>query len=205
MTMVYVLICVIALVFLPNLDIALYPSVEMPMLTVFVDCDGAGPEEIEQQVAKTLESSLSSLEDLESMTSQCSEGQAMLMLEFIRHGSGRGLRRYLDDHLPGHPSVARLGGTPQVMRFDMSSSSTILRLTLSGDRDTEELQQIADDTVTPLIERISGVSQVEAFGGGTVEYEVNVSKNHTIRALRRVSGTVEYEVNVSQTVLRLMV
>lgn len=195
MTMVYVLICVIALVFLPNLDIALYPSVEMPMLTVFVDCDEAGPEEIEQQVAKTLESSLSSLEDLESMTSQCSEGQAMLMLEF---SYGTDLDEASDDISTIISRVTRQlpdwADTPQVMRFDMSSSSTILRLTLSGDRDTEELQQIADDTVTPLIERISGVSQVEAFGGGTVEYEVNVSENRLAAyglTLSEISSAIE--------------
>lgn len=178
MTMVYVLICVIAVVFLPQLDIALYPSVDMPILSVMVDCSDAGPEEIEQQVAKVLESSLSSLENLESMTTQCSEGRAMVMLEF---SYGTDLDDISDDISTIITRLSRQlpdwAETPQLMRFDMSSDNTILRLILNGNQTKEELQQIADETVAPLIERIPGVSQVEAYGGSSVEYDVNVSAN----------------------------
>ena len=55
MTMVYLLIAVIAVVFLPRLDIALYPSVEMPVVSVMVSCNDAGPEEVELQVAEVIE------------------------------------------------------------------------------------------------------------------------------------------------------
>ncbi len=178
MTMIYVLICVIALVFLPKLDIALYPSVEMPVLSVMVDCNDAGPEEIEQQVAKILESSLSSLENLESMTTQCSEGRAMVMLEFTYGTDLDGVSDDISTIITRlNRQLPEWADTPELMRFDMSSDSTILRLILNGDRTKEELQQIADDTVAPLIERISGVSQVEASGGTSVEYDVNVSAN----------------------------
>lgn len=202
MTMVYVLICVIAVVFLPKLDIALYPSVDMPIVSVMVDCNDAGPEEIEQQIAKTLESSLSSLENLESMTTQCSEGQCMVMLEF---SYGTDLDEVSDDI---STIITRLNrqlpdwaDTPTLMRFDMSSSSTILRLILSGDKTKEELQQIAEDTVSPLIERISGVSQVEAFGGTSIEYDVNVSANRLEAygiTLSQVSSAIESR-NVQST------
>lgn len=178
MTMVYVLICVVALVFLPQLDISLYPSVDMPVLSVMVDCNDAGPEEIEQQIAKTLESSLSSLKNLESMTTQCQDGRCMVMLEFAY---GTDLDEVSDDV---STIITRLNrqlpdwaDTPELMRFDMSSDSTILRMILSGNRTKEQLQQIADETVAPLIERIDGVSQVEAFGGTSVQYNVNVSTN----------------------------
>ena len=50
MTMIYILIMVIAMVFLPRMEIALYPDIDLPVITVFVDCNDAGPEEIEQQV-----------------------------------------------------------------------------------------------------------------------------------------------------------
>ena len=82
MTMVYVLICVISLVFLPRLDMALYPDVDLPVISVMVDCGDAGPEEVELQVTKTLEDSLNSLQNLDTMTSISQEGRSMIILEF---------------------------------------------------------------------------------------------------------------------------
>lgn len=64
MTMVYLLIMVVALVYLPRLDIALYPDIDLPVLSVMVDCGEAGPEEIEQQVARELENQIGSVENL---------------------------------------------------------------------------------------------------------------------------------------------
>lgn len=82
MTMVYILIAVIAAVFISSIDLALYPSVDMPVLSVMINCDDAGPEEIEQQVAKPLETSLSSVENVKNITSRSSNGSCMIMLEF---------------------------------------------------------------------------------------------------------------------------
>ena len=82
MTMVYVLICVICVVFLPRLDMALYPDVDLPVISVMVSCNDAGPEEIELQVTDTMEDSLNSLQNLDTMTSISREGMAMVILEF---------------------------------------------------------------------------------------------------------------------------
>ena len=68
MTMVYVLIAIIAVVYLMNIEIALYPETDMPMISVMTSCDGADSELVEQQVTRQLEDALSSVENLESMT-----------------------------------------------------------------------------------------------------------------------------------------
>ena len=178
MTMVYVLIMVIAVVFLPKLDIALYPTVDMPVLSVMVDCEDAGPEEIEQQVAKVLENNLSSIENLDTMTSISREGMCMLIMEF---DYGTDLDEAKDDVQSSLNMVSRMlpnwADSPQVMSFNANSSSTIMRFTLSGDMTVDELQTLAEDDIIPLFERIEGVGEAEAFGGSEIEYEVLVSQN----------------------------
>ena len=82
MTMVYVLICVIAIVFLPRLDMALYPDVDLPVISVMVSCNDAGPEEVELQVTETMEDALQSLQNLDTMTSVSREGMSMVILQF---------------------------------------------------------------------------------------------------------------------------
>ena len=81
-TMIFVLVSTVASIFLPKLDIALYPSVSMPMLYVSVSCNDAGPEEIELQVAQLLEKQLGSIEGLESITTSSSSGRCTALLEF---------------------------------------------------------------------------------------------------------------------------
>ncbi|MGH0054208.1 MAG: efflux RND transporter permease subunit, partial [Sphaerochaetaceae bacterium] len=150
-SMVYVLLMIIAALFISNLDIALYPSVEMPVLTVMVSANDAGPEEIEMQITKVLENTLGSLEGLENITSQSSDGRSMVMLEFAY---GTDLDEVYDDVTTLLGNVERQlpswAETPSIMRFDMSSSSTFMRLLVNGLDDEQTLKQVAEDTISPL-------------------------------------------------------
>ncbi|MGE4526242.1 MAG: efflux RND transporter permease subunit, partial [Sphaerochaeta sp.] len=172
-SMVYLLLLLISLLFLKDLDIALYPSVEMPVLSVMVETGDAGPQEVEQQVTKIIENTVGSLKGLESITSQSSDGRAMVMLEFA-YGTdldeaSTSLDTLLSRVTRQLPSWAE---TPSVMRFDMSSSSTFMRLMLTGSQDEQTLKQLAEDTISPLLLRIEGVSQVEVRGAGDKQVEV---------------------------------
>lgn len=178
MTMVYVLICVICVVFLPRLDIALYPEVDLPVISVMVRCEDAGPEEIELQVTERMEDALQSLQNLDTMTSVSREGMAMVILEF---DYGTDLDEAADDVNTITSMLSRRlpdwAENPTVMRFDSMGSGSIMRLTLTGDRTEAELQYIAENTIQPLLERIDGVSQVNVYGGSPVEYTVEVDPN----------------------------
>ena len=57
-TMVYILICVVACVFIPRLGIALYPTTELPVLSVMTTYSGVGPEEIDENVTQVIENAI---------------------------------------------------------------------------------------------------------------------------------------------------
>ena len=173
MTMIYVLIALIAAIFLTRLEIALYPETDMPVISVMVGCEDAGPELIEQQVTKTLEDSLSSLENLDTMMSMSSEGNAVIVLQFD-YGTD------LDEAEKDVNSIVTMlsrvlpdwADSPQVMRMDSISTSTVMTLSLSGNYDLDTLQTIAEDDIAPLLERVKGVEQAEVFGGGDRSYKI---------------------------------
>lgn len=173
-SMVYLLIAVIALVLIPGLDTALYPSVEMPIISVMVSCGDYGPEEIEQQVATVLEDQLYTIEGLSDITSNISSGNAMIMMEFEY---GTDLDEVEDSVSSAISRVSRSlpswAETPTIMRMDLSSSSSeVISLTLTGNRSLEELKEIADSTVEPLLKRVDGVADTEVRGGNSTIYEV---------------------------------
>ncbi len=179
MTMIYLLIVVIALVFLPRMEIALYPDIDLPVITVFVDCNDAGPEEIEQQVAKELEEYFSSLENLSDITTISSDGSCIAVLQYD-YGTD------LDDSERDLNSVITILSqllptwteTPQYFRLDSMGASSVLTLSLTSNTMTlDELKMLGENTISPLIERLEGVGQVSVRGGSDVEYHIDVNPN----------------------------
>ncbi len=179
MTMIYILIMVIAMVFLPRMEIALYPDIDLPVITVFVDCGDAGPEEIEQQVAKELEDRFSSLENLDKIMTISSDGSCMAILQYDfgtdLDDSERDLNSaitILSQILPDWTE------TPQYFRLDSMGAGTALRLSLTSDSmSLDDLKMLGETTVSPLIERIDGVGQVSVRGGSDIEYHIDVDPN----------------------------
>jgi multidrug efflux pump subunit AcrB len=173
--MVYVLLIIISALFVSNLDISLYPSVDRPVISVSVNADDAGPEQVELQIAEVLEDAVGSLENLNTITSISSTGQARLILEFDygtdldeASDSLDTILNSVDDNLPDWAD------TPETRRQDVSSSSTIMKLVITGSSDEYVLKTIAEDTVSPLLERIEGVSTVDVHGTGDKQYNVNI-------------------------------
>ena len=179
MTMIYILIMVIAMVFLPRMEIALYPDIDLPVITVFVDCGDAGPEEIEQQVAKELEDRFSSLENLDQIMTISSDGSCMAILQYDfgtdLDDSERDLNSaitILSQILPDWTE------TPQYFRLDSMGAGTALTLSLTSDSmSLDDLKMLGETTVSPLIERIDGVGQVSVRGGSDIEYHIDVDPN----------------------------
>ena len=179
MTMIYLLIVVIAIVFLPRMEIALYPDIDLPVISVYVDCNDSGPEEIEQQVARELEENFSSLENIKDITTISSNGSCMAILEY-EYGTD------LDDSESDLTSAITLvsamlpdwAETPQYFRLDTSGTSSVARFSLTGENMTlDELKMLGENTVSPLIERIEGVGQVSVRGGSDVEYHIDADPN----------------------------
>ncbi len=177
MVMVYVLICAIAAVFIPRLGIALTPSIEFPMLTVYTSYSNVGPEEIDNNVTKVITDQLSRIKGLKNVTSMSQTGSSRISLEF-------GYNCDLDEATNDVESaIARVTGrlpdgcgTPSVMKFDMSSMP-IMRLTVEGDLPINELKAIAEDTVSPFLERVDGVASVDVNGGAAKQIRIDVSVN----------------------------
>lgn len=175
-TMLFVLVIVVSALFLSNLSIALYPSVDYPIIGVMVSLDeDVDPEQVELQLVKRIENSVTSITGLKTMSSRASSSSCNVILEF-EYGTDldeaqSDVQNVINRLLSSWPDWAE---TPTVMQFDMSSSSSFMTLIISGPGSTEETYNVANDVAKPLFERIDGVSQVTVYGGTSSEYKVLV-------------------------------
>lgn len=177
MTMVYILICVVAMVFIPRLGIDLYPSTELPILSVLTTYPGVGPEEVDENVTDEIIDALKGVPGLVSINSISRESLSMVILEF---GFGEDLDEAFDNLTSELSKITRMlpdgADAPTLVSFDISSAP-MMRLGINGDLPIDELKELAENTVQPLIERIDGVSSVDINGGADAIIQVDVHHN----------------------------
>ncbi len=175
--MVYILICAIAVIFVPKLAVDMFPSTEFPTLMVTCNYSGAGPEEVEKNITIPLEDALASLEDLEEISSVSYEGRSRIRLNYgfdkDMDEAADQVQQVLDtlgNRLPDDAEDARL------RKFDMTSWP-IMQLMITGNAPIEELKQLAEKIAKPMLERVPGVAEAEVSGGQDRIVKVALSAN----------------------------
>lgn len=143
------------------------PEMSMPVFMVMTRYENATPEEVDQLVTDPVESALSSVSDVETMTSRSSEGSSMTTLEF-NYGVDMD-EKY--DEIEDALEMVRLpedADDPTIMEMSMDSSS-IMDLSIQTSSSDGNIYSYIENTVVPQLENISGVASVE-MRGGTREY-----------------------------------
>jgi len=85
--MIFALVIGMAVTMIPTLAVDLFPSVQNPVLSVFVSFPGAGPTDIEKNVTERLERALASSRNLVNMTSSSQFESCFVNLQFT-YGQG---------------------------------------------------------------------------------------------------------------------
>jgi HAE1 family hydrophobic/amphiphilic exporter-1 len=148
-----------------DLSIDLYPEIEPPVLLIFTDYPGAGPEEVEKSVTRPLEGVLSNVGNIETISSTSSEGSSQIQLDFTwgtnmaeASNDVRDKLEFVKGYLPEDAE------SPQIFKFD-PSMMPILTLVITGNRTPEELREIGGNTIQPRLEQVEGVAMTSIMGG----------------------------------------
>ncbi|MBG0765429.1 MAG: efflux RND transporter permease subunit, partial [Tissierellales bacterium] len=79
--MIILIVILIGVVSLTELPIDLLPNIEFPIAVVSTSYPGVSPEEIENLVTKPLENSLTTVGNIDTLTSISSEGSSLIILQ----------------------------------------------------------------------------------------------------------------------------
>ncbi len=160
-----------------SLPVDMYPDMDLPYMIVYTNYDNAGPEEIEQSLTRTLESSLSGLSGLKKMQSQSSTGISMVILEFDYgtnlDNAANEIRDKIDlvrSYLPDDAD------SPITIKLD-PSMMPIMVLSMKGNRTPEELRDYAEDVVQPRLEQLDGIASANIMGGRESSINVDIPRD----------------------------
>jgi hydrophobic/amphiphilic exporter-1 (mainly G- bacteria), HAE1 family len=201
---IFALVLVIAIYTVPSIPLALMPSSDMPRVMVTTSYAGAAPETVEKTVTKVLESSLSNVQGIKSMTSTSSDGYSMISLEFDygkdMDKASNDIRDKLERVTSSLPDGA---GSPSIIKMDMTSSSTIKAAT-RGNRASDAPKRPAENPVSPKFEQTEGVSSVSVLGGKPDAVRVDVPQTRleaygiTITAITSALATQNVELGTGK-------
>ncbi|MDI6757125.1 MAG: efflux RND transporter permease subunit [Endomicrobiia bacterium] len=175
-TMAYLAIVVLSVVALTKLSLDIMPEMTYPAITITTTYKGAGPEDVENQITRTIESMLGIVPGLKEIRSSSVENMSIVSLLFDWGVNldevANDVRARLEFAKRFMPSGAE---TPVLLKFDLSQMP-VMFLTASADGSYGRLNEILNDDVAEPLKRVSGIGNVFVIGGETREIRVNVSR-----------------------------
>ncbi len=176
MFMISFVIVLLGGISLTRLPVDLMPDTEFPSITVRVSYPGVGPLEMEELVTRPIEQAVSAVAGLERVESTSSEGSAMVRLNFVW---GSDLSEAADDV---RTRIDRVRGRlpedaepPIIFKFD-STAMPIMGIGVEGDYDAVTLRELAQNDLSPRLERVAGVAAVTIDGGLRRQIRVDLSR-----------------------------
>jgi HAE1 family hydrophobic/amphiphilic exporter-1 len=165
---------------LSRMPLDLMPKITFPNLMVMITYEGAGPEEVEERVAKPVESAIKAASNIKNVKVVAQENMCLINAEFnwgtnldeasadLREKISM-VRKYLPDDMD----------EPVIMRINFQEMP-VLFLHIddpSKRRNLADLADIARDQIAPQLERLPGVASATAMGGLTREVQINLDKD----------------------------
>ncbi|NPV92173.1 MAG: efflux RND transporter permease subunit [Firmicutes bacterium] len=150
------------------------PDMELPYAAVITSYQGAGPEEIEQQVSKPIENMVATVSNIDTLVSRSNSNSSMVFIGF-NYGTNMdtAMADIRDKISMAESYLPEDVGKPQVMKVDLNMMPVIVVTIGSNELSLAQLQTIAEDDIEPQLSRISGVASVSSIGG--LEREVRVA------------------------------
>ena len=188
--MVYCIIIVLGIVGFRYLPVDLLPPIEYPRLTIVVDYDNVGPEEMEQIITDMVENAVAGVPNVEEITSQSSEGSSRVRLNFGQNVSleaaTNDVRDALDRVRRNLPDEAE---SPRIWKFD-PDDSPIIMIGARSNRDLASLTRILEQDIAKNFEQIPGTGTINVWGSVNEEVRVDLNRERLVSAELTASDVI---------------
>ncbi|GAB4184497.1 MAG: efflux RND transporter permease subunit [Calditrichia bacterium] len=162
-----------------GMPLNLFPTLDIPYITIQTVYPGAGPKEIETEVTKKIEDAVSSVAKIKTITSYSMENVSLVMIEFELGKNvdvaNQEVKDKVDAVLNELPADAEL---PLIQKLNLQEEP-IIDLVLSGDLPMTDLYDLADKSLKDRLSQIEGVARVDIRGGQKREIQI-VLNNRTV-------------------------
>ncbi len=156
------------------LNLELMPRIDYPVIVVTTVYPGAAPGEIESQVTKRIEDQVSTLANIEELTSTSRESVSQVIIQFALQVSQDQAAIDVKDKIDRIRSeLPEDADDPVIAKYDIGGEP-VINLAVSADRPLDEVYRTVDQVISERLSRVDGVAEVVVTGAREREVRVDV-------------------------------
>lgn len=173
--LLFILLTLAGLMSFKAMPVQEFPDIELPLIVVTANLEGAAPAQMETEVARKIENAVTSLGEVKHVYSSVTDGSARVSVEFdleknpneavddVRDAISR-----IRSDLPGDMNE------PVINKVKTSGRPILTYSVASGAQDEQDLSWFVDNEVSKALLVIPGVGKVARVGGVDREIRVEI-------------------------------
>lgn len=171
--MVILMFVVIGLYSVTMLPMEMMPEMDMSMAIVLTTYQNVGSEEVENLVTKNIESAVSSVSGVDSITSQSSEGTSIVMVSFNAGTDMDKATADMKDNLELYESILPEDASePMVVQLNSNMMPVAMFNAGMEGYNLVQAKKYIDDNLKSKLEAVEGVASVNIYGANERQIEV---------------------------------
>jgi len=173
-TMIMISIMFIGIMAMFTMKTELLPNMNIPVVTITTNWNGAVPDDVETQVTKKIEEILPNVEGIDRITSTSAFGRSQIVVQFDfgidAETKTTEIQREISKVTNDLPSDSN---TPIIKKVEAASGNLTLVYMFAGQSKTE-LNTFLDQYFKPKLESLKGVGEVNIFGSPEKQIQIHV-------------------------------
>ena len=171
------LIIIAGIAAIQSIEVRELPDVDRPVVTVRSSYPGATPESMDAQITAIVESAVSRVQGVTSISSNSSYGSSRVSIEFSSDADLQTAAMDVRDAVAGitNQLPTDMEDEPRVVKAD-ADATPILRMAIASDKLSEsELTDLVSNVIEDRLSAVEGVAAANSYGLRAKTIEVRVS------------------------------
>ncbi len=176
-TVINLLVIIAGVAALQGIEVRELPDVDRPVVTVRSSYPGATPESMDAQITAIIESAVSRVQGVTSISSNSSYGSSRVAIEFASGADLQTAAMDVRDAVAGirNQLPQDMDNEPRVVKAD-ADASPIIRMAVASSKLSEtELTDLVNNVVEDRLAAVEGVAAANSYGLRDKTIEVRVS------------------------------
>lgn len=176
-TMLMISMIFLGIISMISMKSELLPNMNIPLVIVNTTWQGAVPQDVESQITKKIEDTLSNVDGIKQIRSTSAFGRSQVLIEFdygvdINMKKGD-VQKEIDSIRGDLPASANI---PDVQKREAGSGNLTMMINVSGPN-MSEVTTFVNEFMKPRFERIKGVGVVETSGAPEKQIQIQIDSN----------------------------
>ncbi|MBF0408992.1 MAG: efflux RND transporter permease subunit [Candidatus Riflebacteria bacterium] len=155
-----------------QLGLDLMPKMDFPVVRVFATLPGAGPEEMETQIAKPIEEVINTIGGIDTLSTKCLFGSVQIVVKFNLEKDINVAAQEIRDKIARITKDFPEGTEPPFVEKMDPDAAPVLTLLLSSEMPLRDLTHFCRKRIKEPIEAIQGVGAIQLIGGREREIHI---------------------------------